>query len=204
MAHLFRSFLAIDRWASKELWLCARESSVWAGGRPLMKIIEFSAHGVPWLAGMLGGLYLNRNPGVRELLINMLFALVLDLVLVGLLKGLVRRKRPSYNDMDMFITLFVDKFSFPSGHATRVAMVSRFVFHRLTLAAPLQVLVVLWAFMVGLSRVMLGRHNLTDVLFGYVIGCVEYSVVEHFWLSPITAPSLFATWRAPKCLLHNL
>ncbi|XP_077188443.1 polyisoprenoid diphosphate/phosphate phosphohydrolase PLPP6-like [Paroedura picta] len=194
MGIALRSLLAIDLWASKQLGVCAGENSSWGSARPLMKVIEVSGHGIPWLAGTLYGLCRSGSSAGREVLVNLLFALVLDLVLVALVKGLVRRRRPTHNKMDMFATVSVDKYSFPSGHATRAAMVCRFVLHHLILAVPLRVLVVLWAFIVGISRVMLGRHNVTDVLFGLVMGYMQYSVVEYFWLSPISAPALFTVW----------
>ncbi|XP_015264312.1 PREDICTED: presqualene diphosphate phosphatase-like [Gekko japonicus] len=194
MGIALRSLLAIDLWASKRLGVCAGENSSWGSARPLMKVIEISGHGIPWLAGTLYGLCRSGSSAGREVLINLLFALVLDLVLVALVKGLVRRRRPTHNKMDMFATISVDKYSFPSGHATRAAMVCRFVLHHLILAVPLRVLVVLWAFIVGISRVMLGRHNVTDVLFGLVMGYMQYSVVEYFWLSAISAPALFTVW----------
>lgn len=121
-------------------------------------------------------------------------ALLLDLVMVAVVKGLVKRPRPTHNKMDMFVTISVDKYSFPSGHATRAALVCRFVLRHLVLAVPLRVLVVLWALIVSISRVMLGRHNMTDVLFGLLLGYALYGVVEHCWLSPATAPALFALW----------
>lgn len=127
-------------------------------------------------------------------LLFLLLALLLDLVLVAVVKGIVRRPRPTHNKMDMFVTVSVDKYSFPSGHATRAALVCRFVLHHLVLAVPLRVLVVLWALVVGVSRVMLGRHNVTDVLFGLLLGYGLYSVVEYCWLSPLNAPALFALW----------
>ncbi|XP_048353373.1 polyisoprenoid diphosphate/phosphate phosphohydrolase PLPP6 [Sphaerodactylus townsendi] len=194
MGIALRSLLAIDLWASKRLGVCAGENSSWGSARPLMKVIEVSGHGIPWLAGTLYGLCRSGSSAGREVLVNLLFALVLDLVLVALVKGLVRRRRPTHNRMDMFATISVDKYSFPSGHATRAAMVCRFVLHHLILAVPLRVLVVLWAFIVGISRVMLGRHNVTDVLFGLMMGYMQYSVVEYFWLSPISAPALFTVW----------
>ncbi|XP_010143746.1 PREDICTED: presqualene diphosphate phosphatase-like, partial [Buceros rhinoceros silvestris] len=98
--------------------------------------------------------------------------LLLDLLLVTVLKGLVRRRRPTHNKMDMFFTISVDQYSFPSGHASRAALVCRFILRHLVLAVPLRVLVVLWALIVSLSRVMLGRHNMTDVLFGLLLGYV--------------------------------
>ncbi|XP_054845086.1 polyisoprenoid diphosphate/phosphate phosphohydrolase PLPP6-like [Eublepharis macularius] len=204
VATVLRSLLAVDLWASKQLGVYAREDSAWASARLLMKAIEILGDGYPWLAGTLCGLYITDSPTGREVLINLLFALVLDLILVGVLKGLVKRRRPTYNETDMFITISVDKYSFPSGHSTRAAMVSRFVLENLTLAVPLQVLVVLWALVVGISRVMLGRHNVTDVLFGLVMGYMQYSVVEYFWLSPATVPALFTARSESKCLAHNL
>ncbi|KAM3840273.1 polyisoprenoid diphosphate/phosphate phosphohydrolase PLPP6 [Vipera latastei] len=189
------SLLAVDLWASKLLGICAGENSPWGSVRPLMIVIEVSGHGIPWLTGTLYGLYRSGSSAGREVLLNLLFALILDLVLVAAVKGLVKRRRPVYNKMDMFATVSVDKYSFPSGHATRAAMVCRFILHHLVLAIPLRVLVVLWTFIVGISRVMLGRHNVTDVVFGLIMGYMQYSLVEYFWLSPVNAPVFFAFWN---------
>ncbi|XP_072854405.2 polyisoprenoid diphosphate/phosphate phosphohydrolase PLPP6 isoform X2 [Pogona vitticeps] len=187
-----RSLLAIDLWASKQLGVCAGESSSWGSARPLMMLIEVSGHGIPWLAVTLYGLCRSDSSAWCEVLLNLLFALVLDLVLVAAVKGLVKRRRPAYNRMDMFATVSVDKYSFPSGHATRAALVCRFILHHFVLALPLRVLVILWVFVVGISRVMLGRHNVTDVICGLIIGYMQYGLVEYFWLSPVSAPFLFS------------
>ncbi|KAM9095845.1 phospholipid phosphatase 6 [Sarcophilus harrisii] len=189
-----RSLLAIDLWMSKRLGVCAGEKSSWGSARPLMKLLELSGHGVLWLAGTAYCLCRSDSWAGREVLVNLMFALFLDLVLVALLKGLFRRRRPSHNQMDMLFTFSVDKYSFPSGHATRAALVSRFILHHLVLAIPLRVLIVLWAFILGLSRVMLGRHNVTDVAFGFFLGYIQYSIVDYFWLSPFNAPAVFALW----------
>lgn len=68
-----RSLLAIDLWASKQLGVCAGENSSWGCARPLMKLIEISGHGIPWLAGTLYGLCRSASPAGREVLINLLF-----------------------------------------------------------------------------------------------------------------------------------
>nr|XP_004673366.3 phospholipid phosphatase 6 [Jaculus jaculus] len=195
LAIALRSLLAIDLWLSKKLGVCAGESSSWGSARPLMKLLEISGHGVPWLLGTLYCLSRSDSWAGREVLMNLLFALLLDLLLVAAMKGLVRRRRPAHNQMDMFFTLSVDKYSFPSGHTTRAALVSRFILNHLVLAIPLRVLVVLWAFILGLSRVMLGRHNVTDVAFGFFVGYMQYSIVDYFWLSPHNAPFLFVLWN---------
>ncbi|XP_073499101.1 polyisoprenoid diphosphate/phosphate phosphohydrolase PLPP6 [Phyllobates terribilis] len=186
-----RSLLAVDLWMSKKMGVCAREGSSWGSARPMMKLVEISGHGIPWIAGTVYCLYRSDSSAGREVILNLLFALLLDLILVGIVKGIVKRRRPTQNRMDMFATFSVDKYSFPSGHATRAAMVSRFMLNHLVLAVPVRMLVMLWAIVVCLSRVMLGRHNVTDVAFGFFMGHMQYSLVEYFWLSPNTMPALF-------------
>nr|Q5TZ07.1 RecName: Full=Polyisoprenoid diphosphate/phosphate phosphohydrolase PLPP6; AltName: Full=Phosphatidic acid phosphatase type 2 domain-containing protein 2; AltName: Full=Phospholipid phosphatase 6 [Danio rerio]CAH68942.1 novel protein [Danio rerio] len=183
------SLLAIDLWLSKRLGVCACEDSSWGSVRPLMKLIEVSGHGIPWLAGAAYCLYKSDSPAGQEVMLNLLMALVLDVVLVGVLKAVVRRRRPAHNRMDMFATFSVDSYSFPSGHATRAAMCARFLLNHLVLAAPLRVLVLLWATIVGFSRVLLGRHNVTDVAFGFFMGYWQYNLVEMLWLSPVMLQS---------------
>lgn len=115
---------------------------------------------------------------------------MLDIILVGVVKAVVRRRRPSHNRMDMFATFSVDSYSFPSGHATRAAMCARFLLTHLVLAAPLRVLVFLWAVLVGFSRVLLGRHHVTDVAFGFGMGYFQYNLVEVLWMSPVMLHAL--------------
>lgn len=184
------SLLAIDLWLSKQLGVCACEDSSWGSVRPLMKLLEISGHGIPWLAGTAYCLYKSDSAAGQEVMLNLFMGLLLDLILVGIVKAVVRRRRPAHNRMDMFATFSVDRYSFPSGHATRAAMCGRFLLAHLVLAAPLRVLVLLWVGLVGLSRVMLGRHNVTDVMFGFWMGYCQYNLVEMMWLSPQTLQGL--------------
>ncbi|XP_019752656.1 polyisoprenoid diphosphate/phosphate phosphohydrolase PLPP6 [Hippocampus comes] len=184
------SLLAIDLWLSKSIGVCAREDSSWGSARPLMKLIEVTGHGIPWLAGTAYCLYKSDTAAGQEVMLNLLMGLLLDLVLVAVVKATVRRRRPAHNRMDMFATFSVDRYSFPSGHATRAAMCARFLLAHLVLAAPLRVLVLLWAATVGLSRVMLGRHNVTDVAFGFWMGYCQYNLLEALWLSPQSLQAL--------------
>ncbi|KAK2863916.1 hypothetical protein Q7C36_003070 [Tachysurus vachellii] len=184
------SLLAVDLWLSKRLGVCACEESSWGSARPIMKLVEISGHGIPWIIGAAYCMYKSDSAAGQEVMLNLLMALVLDLVLVTIVKALVRRRRPAHNRMDMFATFSVDRYSFPSGHATRAAMCARFLLAHLVLAAPLRVLVMLWAVFVGLSRVLLGRHNVTDVAFGFFMGYCQYNLVEVLWLSPATLYSM--------------
>ena len=107
-----------------------------------------------------------------------------------IVKGLARRRRPVHNKMDMFMTVSVDKFSFPSGHMTRAATVTYFFIVHFLSGPVLRTMMVLWAVCVGMSRIMLGRHHVSDVVIGGIIGILQYRVIEYFWLSSETCQYL--------------
>lgn len=66
------SLLAIDLWLSKRLGVCACEDSSWGSVRPLMKLIEISGHGIPWLAGTAYCLYKSDSAAGQEVMLNLL------------------------------------------------------------------------------------------------------------------------------------
>lgn len=101
--------------------------------------------------------------------------------MVGVTKLMFRRGRPSNNRMDMFATVSVDLFSFPSGHATRAAMVAFFLIDKVV-KKRFAVFILAFCSCVGLSRIMLGRHHILDVLFGFFIGGLEYAFYLPFWV----------------------
>jgi membrane-associated phospholipid phosphatase len=93
-------------------------------------------------------------------------ALVIGSLVTGLLKLAFRRRRPS-GRRGMFERL-VDPHSFPSGHANRAAVLTVLaVFYLPPVAAAA---VVLWALALGMSRVILGMHYISDVLAGWLVG----------------------------------
>lgn len=110
-------------------------------------------------------------------------ALLLDLLLVRVVKTLVRRRMPVQNRSDILSTFFVERYSFPSGHATRAAMCARFLLAQQVDTASMRVLVVGWATLVSLSRLLLARHYVTDVGFGLAMGYCQYSLVERLWVT---------------------
>lgn len=66
------SLLAVDLWLSKRMGVCACEDSSWGSVRPLMKLIEISGHGVPWLAGAAYCLYKSDTVAGQEVMLNLL------------------------------------------------------------------------------------------------------------------------------------
>eukprot|EP00061_Rhincodon_typus_P005328 g24701.t1 len=67
-----RSLLAVDLWLSKRLGVCATEDSAWGSARPIMKLIEVTGHGIPWIGGTLYCLCKSDSAAGHEVLLNLL------------------------------------------------------------------------------------------------------------------------------------
>jgi undecaprenyl-diphosphatase len=126
----------------------------------------------------------------RMPLILMITAVAGSLLITMVGKAVVGRSRPPLVDA---VPPYESSPSFPSGHALNstviAGIVAYLVLRRLSslLARVLTVAAALaWAIGIGLSRVFLGHHWLTDVMFGWLMGLAWLSVV-------ITAHRLFLT-----------
>ena len=107
-------------------------------------------------------------------LILMIIAVVGSLTFTYVGKAIVGRPRPPLSDA---VPPYEHAFSFPSGHtlnSTVIAgMVAYLVARRLTNRFGIALCVVLaagWAVAMGFSRVFLGHHWLTDVIFAWLLG----------------------------------
>lgn len=132
---------------------------------------------IPWISHSGNGyyypllpllIYLTVPEKALPFLIAGLIAYGLELPLYKLLKSLIKRDRPceSLENVHKRITPS-DRFSFPSGHTAAafviVVLLGHF-FPWLTIPA------ILWASLVGFSRIYLGVHYPTDILAGMAIG----------------------------------
>ncbi len=131
----------------------------------------------------------------RTPLVLMLVAVAGSLTLTTVGKAAVGRSRPPLSEA---VPPYEYAFSFPSGHALNSTVIAGLVAYLLarrlrtrwarvlTIAAA-----VAWAVAMGLSRVFLGHHWLTDVMVGWLLGAAWLVVV-------ITAHRLFLTLRAAR------
>lgn len=66
-----RFLLAVDLWLSKRLGVCACEDSSWGGIRPLVRLVEFSGHVIPWMLGTLYTLLRGGSTEEQEVMVNL-------------------------------------------------------------------------------------------------------------------------------------
>ena len=70
----FSAFLlALDIHLTKRLGLCSDKDAKLGSFRPLMKLLEFSCHGVPWLLGNIIAIFVYKDKDTREILVNLFF-----------------------------------------------------------------------------------------------------------------------------------
>ncbi|OGO25722.1 MAG: hypothetical protein A2136_04960 [Chloroflexi bacterium RBG_16_54_11] len=135
--------------------------------RSLAAVLAHSGDSWFWLAGLLLLWWLGTADWKR-LSIILIVAILGTALAVFVVKLVVRRQRP-VGEWGKFYRQ-TDPHSFPSGHAVRAMMLAVVV---LGLGpAWLGLLLLAWAPFVGLARVAMGIHYLSDVVAGMVLGVV--------------------------------
>ena len=108
--------------------------------------------------------------------LTLIVSILLTALVVFVVKLAVRRRRPEGEWGKFYRT--TDPHSFPSGHAVRAVMLAVVMLGLGPLWLGLLLLV--WAPLVGLARVSMGVHYLSDVLAGMFLGLVVGVVVLLF------------------------
>ncbi|CAJ1069546.1 inactive phospholipid phosphatase 7-like [Xyrichtys novacula] len=186
------SLLAIDISLSKRLGICARAHGSGAPLRSMVSLLALTGHAFTWFFGTLICLWRSNTLAGQEVLVNLLLALILDLMTVAGMQKLVKRRGPWDYPPGILDIIAMDLYSFPAAHASRAVMVSKFLLNHLVLAVPLRILLYLWALLVGISRVLLGKHHLSDVGCGFALGFLHFSLVESVWLDSATCQTLIS------------
>jgi len=178
------------RWA-----LCARLNSPYLHLRKFVIALEFSGSGYVWIPYsiiMIGLHYTTISEAIRFILL--FTGLMFDIVVIGITKGVTRRSRPIVNHDDV-LSIGPDKFSFPSGHTSR-AVFLLFYFIRTSFFKHIPTpFIIIWLSSVVASRVVLGRHYISDVLAGIFFGIFECSVIVY--ISPFVTQLVFSIFGVP-------
>ncbi|MCB2178660.1 phosphatase PAP2 family protein [bacterium] len=131
-----------------------------------------------WGAGLLL-VILFGGPVYHHWALVSLIAVVVGAATVLVIKFSIRRARPE-GDMGQ-IYRKTDPHSFPSGHAVRSLMLGVIA---LGIAPPwLGILLIIWGPLVGIARVAIGVHYVSDVLAGWVLGLLFG--LAAVWASPL-------------------
>lgn len=133
----------------------------------LIRFISFTGDGYLYLLMALSLPMVFPDQGMTLLLAGLL-AFVIELPVYWVLKRSFKRRRPFHVVQALTPVLKPsDEFSFPSGHTTAAFMVAGIT----SVCFPgIALLAYAWAALIGLSRVMLRVHFISDVLAGMILG----------------------------------
>jgi undecaprenyl-diphosphatase len=164
-----RPLRAIALFDGLERGLCLRlnRGSRHAAVRAPFALVSRLGDGMFWYV-LMGVLATTQGAPGRAAALQMGFTALLGVALYKVLKHRLVRERPFISHTDILCgTPPLDRYSFPSGHTLHAVL-----FTTLALAwfPQLAALLIPFAVLVALSRVVLGLHYPTDVLVGALLG----------------------------------
>lgn len=116
----------------------------------------------------------------------------MDIVFIAVAKAYFRRRRPTQNTDDALGQMGPDVFSFPSGHASRSVFVVYFFMHLWPLPMIFYPPLLAWMTAICLSRILMSRHYILDVLGGCALGLFNGLLMNLLWIEDETARSLMS------------
>ncbi|HEV8647464.1 MAG TPA: phosphatase PAP2 family protein [Burkholderiales bacterium] len=162
-------WLQLDERLSLQLSCAARIHCL----RTLFRALSGLGDGVFWYALMLALLATDGTAAIAPVL-HMVAAGLAGTMLYRWLKATISRPRPyQVNEAITCNARPLDQFSFPSGHTLHAVAFSTIA---IAYYPQLAFLLISFAFLVTLSRMVLGLHYPSDVLAGAAIGAAIASI----------------------------
>ncbi|CEF61046.1 AT30094p [Strongyloides ratti] len=125
---MLQTFYTVDYFLSSNLAVCREKGCM---GRIYLILMEWSMHGIPWLIisttlCLFKKFLFDKNSQYYNFPYVLLLGILIDLIIVGIIKMIFRRRRPNYNEeSDQYYDApIADKYSFPSGHTSRASMLA--------------------------------------------------------------------------------
>jgi undecaprenyl-diphosphatase len=168
----FKKILDLDARYSNNLRLAENPGAL----RTFAIFLAHSGDSWFWIIAIIL-VWFTANPYWKSRALILGGSILVTAFLVFVIKFTVRRRRPEGDWGEIYRT--ADPHSFPSGHAARAFLLA-------ILAIGLgptwfAIILVIWAPLVGLARVAMGIHYVSDVLAGALIGIsmglVNYNLV---------------------------
>ncbi len=165
------------------LWLNSFHNSFFDG---VMLLVSNKKTWIPLYAAMLIWLFFKENNKIiAKLSLIFLSILLTDQTCSGILKPLLHRLRPCYNEkISQIIHQVGDcggQFGFASSHAGN-SFALAMAWHLLFLQnSKWKSIPFIWAFVVAYSRIYLGVHYPADILVGGLIGIFYSSILYYIF-----------------------
>jgi membrane-associated phospholipid phosphatase len=169
----FHSFLELDARLSDQLRVAEKPGFL----RNISVVFAHSGDSWFWAAALIL-LWLFGDPAWKKWEVVELVGIAGLAGIVLAIKFMVRRRRPEGEWGGIYRS--TDPHSFPSGHSARAFLIA-IVASVLAPTAWLIVLLWIWAPLVGLARVAMGVHYVSDVLVGAILGILVALIGLEFY-----------------------
>jgi len=130
--------------------------------RKIIQLFTITGTAIFWILGLFICYIFSLTD--RSKIYTIGFVMIIMLIPVFIIKHIIKRPRPDFKDTRLGAIAF-DKWSFPSGHATRAT----YIMILMGLLYPHSLWFwILWGCLILLSRLLLGVHYLSDILAGII------------------------------------
>ncbi|XP_014207441.1 phospholipid phosphatase 6 [Copidosoma floridanum] len=190
---LIEKVLAIDVYLTNLLVKWIEQFLAFRQLRTHYRLLEISCHGLIWLPCWIGFVWILSSQNLYQMQVNFFIGLILDIIVVATLKAVTRRRRPAATvSNSSSFDIGPDKFSFPSGHASRASYIASFFLFNWPVHFIFVPPLLCWASSVCISRILAKRHHLLDIVVGAFLGFVESCFIGLIYLEKDTCTNIIS------------